>query len=86
MAGNNNQISNLQVTIRVKSDGFVAGNIANLISGITFDATSREDTPTENPDFDYTEHQFPTEFPEIIEASFLKRSFVSAVWLETELA
>ena len=51
--GNNNQISNLQVTIRIKSDGFVAGNINNLIGGVNFDTTSRENGPIENPNFDY---------------------------------
>ncbi len=51
--GSNNQISNLQVTIRIKSDGFVAGNIINLISGAVFDVTSREDAPVENANFDY---------------------------------
>ncbi len=51
--GSNNQISNLQVTIRIKSDGFVPGNINNLISGVVFDTTSREDAPIENPNFDY---------------------------------
>jgi len=51
--GSNNQISNLQVTLRIKSDGFVAGNIRNLISGVVFDTTSRENAPVENPYFDY---------------------------------
>lgn len=51
--GNNNQISNLQVTIRIKSDGFVAGNIINQITGVVFDTTSRENAPIENANFDY---------------------------------
>jgi len=51
--GSNNQISNLQVTIRIKSDGFVPGNINNLINGVVFDTTSRENAPIENPNFDY---------------------------------
>ncbi len=56
--GSNNRISNLQVTIKVKSDGFQAGNIINLIntglsSEVRFDQTSRFEAPLENPAYDY---------------------------------
>lgn len=56
--GNNNRIASMQVTIRAKSEGFVPGNIINLIntglsSEVRFDTTSRFNAPAENPTFDY---------------------------------
>lgn len=56
--GGNNRISNLQVTIKVKADGFDAGNIINLrntgmINEVRFAQTSRFNTPVENPEYDY---------------------------------
>ncbi len=56
--GGNNRISNLQVTLKVKADGFAAGNIINLIntglaSEVRFAQTSRFDAPVENPTYDY---------------------------------
>jgi len=56
--GGNNRISSLQVTIKVKSDGFDVGNVINLINTgtaneVRFAQTSRVDSPVENPDYDY---------------------------------
>lgn len=56
--GGNNRISSLQVTLKVKADGFNAGNIINLIntgmaSEVRFAETSRFDSPIENPNYDY---------------------------------
>ena len=54
----NNRISNLQITIKVKADGFDVGNIINLLNTgaaneVRFAQTSRFDSPVENPDYDY---------------------------------
>ncbi|MFK7981577.1 MAG: hypothetical protein AB8G86_16460, partial [Saprospiraceae bacterium] len=53
-----NRISSLQVTIKVKSEGFEVGNLVNLqqtgaINEVRFNETSRTDSPIENPDYDY---------------------------------
>jgi len=56
--GGNNRISSLQVTIKVRADGFGVGNIINLINTamideVRFAQTSRFDSPVENPNYDY---------------------------------
>lgn len=56
--GTDNTISNLQITVKVRTGGFEVGNLINLIntgltSEVTFGQTSRYNTPTENPDYDY---------------------------------
>jgi hypothetical protein len=56
--GSNRAVPNMQVTIRVKSEGFQVGNIVNLrnpgaANEVQFSTTSRYNQPVENPNYDY---------------------------------
>ncbi len=48
-----NIVGTAQVTIKVPTGGFLVGDITDLISGVTFIKTGRDNNPTEDPNTDY---------------------------------
>ncbi len=48
-----NIVGTAQVTIKVPTGGFIVGDITNLIDGVSFAKGSRDNSPTEDPNFDY---------------------------------
>ena len=45
----NNRVSTMQIIVRVPTGGFVVSNLTNLVGGVIFSNSSRNDTPLENP-------------------------------------
>jgi len=56
-----NIVSTAQVTVKVPTGGFVIGEISDLIDGVTFFQSGRNNTPIENPLFDYLSFSLGTQ-------------------------